>query len=176
MHYWPPCYCCRICITLNEIFAPISATLLTPVVDFSYWPWPASCLARAQIRSWRRDHICAVVVHLVVGISSPPNLKTGSPSDRSARQVQLAIRSKSSQKSRSMCANGWRRTCGSRLWPILVAREWEPVACCAHRVEVESSALGCKWWWWWWYIYNGEVSVCLYVCNKKSSLPTVSLL
>ena len=26
------------------------------------------------------------------------------------------------------------------------------------------------------YIYNGEVSVCLYVCNKKSSLPTVSLL
>ena len=25
-------------------------------------------------------------------------------------------------------------------------------------------------WWWRWYIYYDEVSVCLFVCNKKSSL------
>ena len=153
MHYWPPCHCCRKCTTLNEIFALISATMLTPVDDFKILT-PASCFARALNPFLApRPHLCSDCapgrgdffrpiweqVFLQIDQLAKSNLRSG---QSQVRKAAPCVRT--ADDAPAVVAS-------SRLWPILVAREREPVACCDGPVEVESSALGCQWWWWWWW-------------------------
>ena len=113
------------------------------------------------IRSWWRDHICAVVIRapgrgdffrpiwrqvlLQIDQLAKSNLRSG---QSQVRKAAPCVRT--ADDAPAVVAS-------SRLWPILVAREREPVACCAHRVEVESSALGCQWWWWWCWAFGCEL-------------------
>ena len=48
--------------------------------------------------------------------------------------------------------------------------------CALHSEQLAAQPQDPIFWCWWWYIYYDEVSVCLFVCNEKSSLPPGSFL